>query len=206
MIAGCNMDADSYRTISSKIRNEIKIIDSHFIASAFLVSVKEEAEDIIKLVRKEFYDANHNCFAYRIGISGEVFKYSDDGEPSGTAGVKIFSAIQSKNISDILVVVTRYFGGTKLGVGGLSRAYFDSAMSLLNKVNIVEKILMEELRLKFPYDFTSQVMHTISKYEAKVVDTIYEADVKIILNIRKRLTDSFKMELMDVCRGNVELA
>ena len=200
------MDADSYRTISSKIRNEIKIIDSHFIASAFLVSVKEEAEDIIKLVRKEFYDANHNCFAYRIGISGEVFKYSDDGEPSGTAGVKIFSAIQSKNISDILVVVTRYFGGTKLGVGGLSRAYFDSAMSLLNKVNIVEKILMEELRLKFPYDFTSQVMHTISKYEAKVVDTIYEADVKIILNIRKRLTDSFKMELMDVCRGNVELA
>ena len=200
------MNADSYRTIFSKIQNEIKIIDSRFIASAFPVSVKEEAEDIIKQMRKEFYDANHNCFAYRIGISGEVFKYSDDGEPSGTAGVKIFSAIQSKNISDILVVVTRYFGGTKLGVGGLSRAYFDSAMSLLNKVNIVEKILMEELRLKFPYDFTSQVMHTISKYEAKVVDTIYEADVKIILNIRKRLTDSFKMELMDGCRGNVELA
>jgi putative IMPACT (imprinted ancient) family translation regulator len=111
-----NVNADSYRTISSKIRNEIKIIDSRFIASAFPVSVKEEAEDIIKQVRIEFYDANHNCFAYRIGISGEVFRYSDDGEPSGTAGVKIFRAIQSKNISDILIVVTRYFGGTKLAV------------------------------------------------------------------------------------------
>jgi uncharacterized YigZ family protein len=201
-----NVNADSYRTISSKIRNEIKIIDSRFIASAFSVSVKEEAEDIIKQMRKEFYDANHNCFAYRIGISGEVFRYSDDGEPSGTAGIKIYNAIQSKNVSDILVVVTRYFGGTKLGVGGLSRAYFDSAMSVLDKVKIVEKVLMEELTIKFPYDFTSQVMHTISRYEAKVIDTIYEEDVKMILSVRQAMVDIFKTELIDLCRGNVELA
>jgi uncharacterized YigZ family protein len=199
------MDVDSYRTISSKIRNEIKIIDSRFIASAFPVSVKEEAEDIIKQVRIEFYDANHNCFAYRIGISGEVFRYSDDGEPSGTAGVKIFRAIQSKNISDILIVVTRYFGGTKLGVGGLSRAYFDSTMSVLDKAKIVEKVLMEELTIKFPYDFTSQVMHTISKFEAKVIDTTYEEDVKMMLNVRQAMINNFKMELFDLCRGNVEI-
>jgi uncharacterized YigZ family protein len=199
------MDVDSYRTISSKIRNEIKIIDSRFIASAFPVSVKEEAEDIIKQVRIEFYDANHNCFAYRIGINGEVFRYSDDGEPSGTAGVKIFRAIQSKNISDILIVVTRYFGGTKLGVGGLSRAYFDSTMSVLDKAKIVEKVLMEELTIKFPYDFTSQVMHTISKFEAKVIDTTYEEDVKMMLNVRQAMINNFKMELFDLCRGNVEI-
>jgi uncharacterized YigZ family protein len=196
---------DSYQTITATATEEIKVSNSRFIASAFPVTAKEEAENFLKQVRKEFYDATHNCFAYRIGINGEVFRYSDDGEPSGTAGVKIFNAIQSKNVSDILVVVTRYFGGTKLGVGGLSRAYFDSAMNVLNKVGIIEKILMDELSIKFPYDFTSQVMHTILKYEVKVVDTVYEADVKMILNIRKRLTGDFKAELMDVCRGNVEL-
>jgi uncharacterized YigZ family protein len=199
------MHTDSYQTIFSKVQNEIKIIDSRFIVSAFPISVKEEAEDIIKQLRKEFYDANHNCFAYRIGINGEVFRYSDDGEPSGTAGVKIFNAIQSKNLSDILVVVTRYFGGTKLGVGGLSRAYFDSATSVLDMVKIVEKVLMEELIVKFPYDFTSQVMHTISKYEAKVIDTVYEEDVKMMLGVRQAMADNFKMELFDLCRGNVEI-
>ena len=156
-------------------------------------------------MRKQFYDANHNCFAYRIGLSGEIFRYSDDGEPSGTAGIKIYNAIQSKNLSDILVIITRYFGGTKLGVGGLSRAYFDSAISVLDKVKIVEKVLMDELTIKFPYDFTSQVMHTISKFEAKVIDTVYKEDVKMILSVRQAMVNIFKAELFDLCRGNIEM-
>jgi uncharacterized YigZ family protein len=200
-----NLNVDSYLTISSKIWNEIKIIDSRFIASVFPISVKEEAEDIIKQLRKEFYDANHNCSAYRLGISGEVFRYSDDGEPSGTAGIKIFSAIKSKNLSDLLLVVTRYFGGTKLGVGGLSRAYFDSAMSVLDKVKIVEKVLTEELNIKFSYDFTNQVMHAVSKFEAKILDTSYDEDVIMAVSVRRSMTKSFTTELFDLCSGNVKI-
>lgn len=199
------MIQDSYQAITATAREEIKVLNSLFIASAFPVATKEEADNILKKVRKEFFDANHNCFAYRIGITGEIFRYSDDGEPSGTAGIKIFIAIQSKNLSDILVVVTRYFGGTKLGVGGLSRAYFESATSVLKRVTIVQKILIDELSVKFPYDFTSQVMHTILKYEAKVVDTSYEEDIQMILTLRKSMTEHFKTELVNVCRGNVKI-
>lgn len=198
------MIQDSYQTITATAREEIKVSNSRFIASAFPVVTKEEADKILKKVRKEFFDANHNCFAYRIGITGEIFRYSDDGEPSGTAGIKIFNAIQSKNLSDILLVVTRYFGGTKLGVGGLSRSYFDSAMGVLNKLNIIEKILMEELKIIFPYDFTSQVMHTISKYLAQVVNSRYEEDIQMIVTVRKSMVEHFKAELIEVCRGNVK--
>lgn len=155
-------------------------------------------------MRKEFYDATHNCFAYRIGITGEVFRYSDDGEPSGTAGIKIYNTIQFKNLSDILVIVTRYFGGTKLGVGGLSRAYFDATLKVLDKAQIIEKILMDEIKIKFPYDFTSQVMHVISKYGAKVTDTIYEEDIIIIVNVQRGSVSSFNSELRDICCGNIE--
>lgn len=199
------MIQDSYQTIAATAREDIKVSNSRFIASALPVDTKEEADNILKKVHKEFYDANHNCFAYRIGMSGDKFRYSDDGEPSGTAGVKILNAIQSKNILDILVVVTRFFGGTKLGVGGLSRAYFDSAISVLNKVEIAEKILMDEMSVKFPYDLTSQVMHTISKYEAKVVNTIYQEYVEMILKVRLSRAASFPKELFDACRGKVEI-
>lgn len=198
------MIPDSYQTIASFLRSEIKVSNSRFIASAYPVSVNEEAEEFLKQVRKEFYDATHNCFAYRIGITGEVFRYSDDGEPSGTAGIKIYNTIQFKNLSDILVIVTRYFGGTKLGVGGLSRAYFDATLKVLDKAQIIEKILMDEIKIKFPYDFTSQVMHVISKYGAKVTDTIYEEDIIIIVNVQRGSVSSFNSELRDICCGNIE--
>ncbi|MDP2207726.1 MAG: YigZ family protein [Bacteroidota bacterium] len=199
------MIQDSYQTIASFSRIEIKVLNSRFIASAFPVTSKDGAEEILKKVRKEFYDANHNCFAYRIGMAGEVFRYSDDGEPSGTAGIKIFNVIQSKNLSDILVVVTRYFGGTKLGVGGLSRAYFEAALKVINNAQVIEKILMEEIKIKFPYDLISQVMHIISKFEVKVTDTTYGEDVIIFLNVRKGSVSSFTSELVEMCCGNINI-
>ncbi|MDI6802323.1 MAG: YigZ family protein [Bacteroidota bacterium] len=199
------MIQDSYQTIISFLRNEIKILNSRFIASAYPVSAKEETDKILQKVRKEFYDANHNCFAYRIGMTGKVFRYSDDGEPSGTAGVKIFSAIRSKNLSDVLVIVTRYFGGTKLGVGGLSRAYHDSALSVLKKVKVAEKITMSAVRIKFPYDFTSQVMYLISKYNVSIVGKNYQEDVEMEIEVRLSLVSDFGAELFNTCSGNVQI-
>lgn len=102
-------------------------------------------------------------------------------------------------------MVTRYFGGTKLGVGGLSRAYHDSALSVLEKVKVVEKILMSDVRIKFPYDFTSQVMYLTSKYNASIVGTNYQEDVQIILEIRQSLTSDFERALLDACRGDVQI-
>ena len=120
-------DIDKYYTIDKSVRTEIKIKGSRFISSIFNISDQISAEEILKKTRHEFYDATHNCFAYKIGFDGNIFRYSDDGEPSGSAGKPIYFTISKYNVSDILVIVTRYFGGTKLGVGGLVRAYSESA-------------------------------------------------------------------------------
>jgi uncharacterized YigZ family protein len=120
-------DIDKYYTIEKPVRTEIKIKGSRFISSIFSINDQISAEEILKKIRHEFHDATHNCFAYKIGYDGNIFRYSDDGEPSGSAGKPIFFAISKYDLSDILVIVTRYFGGTKLGVGGLVRAYSESA-------------------------------------------------------------------------------
>ena len=121
-------------------------------------------------------DASLFCVP-RLGSEGTEFRYSDGGEPSGTAGTKILAAIQSKGLSDILVVVTRYFGGTKLGTGGLGRAYFDSASRALSEAVVVLKVVAEELQITFSYDETSRVMNTLSHRKAKIIDTVYDEDV-----------------------------
>jgi len=126
---------DKYFTIEQPVFAEIKVKGSNFIAGAYPASDSVSALDILKTVRAKYFDATHNCFAYRIGFDGAEFRASDDGEPSGTAGKPIHFMITKYELSDILVVVTRYFGGTKLGVGGLVRAYSDSAEAVLQIVD-----------------------------------------------------------------------
>lgn len=122
---------DVYYTIKERKRAEIKVKGSRFIATASTASTKEAAMEFLEGIRTEFYDANHNCFAYRIGFRGLEYRYSDDGEPSGSAGKPILFSIGKFGYSDIIVVVTRIFGGTKLGVGGLARAYSEAAETAL---------------------------------------------------------------------------
>jgi uncharacterized YigZ family protein len=154
-------------------------------------------------VRREYFDATHHCFAYTLGSEGKEFRYSDDGEPSGTAGIKILAAIQSKSLSDVLVVVTRYFGGTKLGTGGLGRAYFESANRVLSDAAVVPKVVTEEMQITFPYDETSRILNTLSHRKAKIVDTIYDDDVTLRLSIRKNSALLLADELVNVTRGNI---
>ena len=124
---------DYYFTIKDVQRAEIKIKSSKFIATVSSVNSLDNAIDFLSKIRAEFFDATHNCFAYRIGWDGSTFRASDDGEPSGSAGKPILFSIQKFDVSDVIVVVTRYFGGTKLGVGGLVRAYSDAAELALEK-------------------------------------------------------------------------
>jgi len=197
--------ADEYRSIKSASTAVMKVEGSKFIAGAFPVEGQSQAEASLAKVRKEYFDATHHCFAYALGSEGKEFRYSDDGEPSGTGGVKILAAIQSRNLSDILVVVTRYFGGTKLGTGGLGRAYFESAGQALSGAEVIQKLVTEELEMTFPYDETSKVMNALSHLKAKIIDTIYDDDVTLRVSVRKSSEKSLGETLVDVTRGNIAL-
>ncbi len=194
---------DEYQTIKAVVTVSLKVEGSKFIATAFPVELRLQAEETLTKVRKEYFDATHHCYAYALGSEGKESRCSDDGEPSGTAGIKILAAIQSKNLSDILVVVTRYFGGTKLGAGGLGRAYFESANRVLLEAVVVPKVVAEELQITFPYDETSRVMNTLSHCKAKIVDTDYDEDVTLRISIRKSSGQSLAEELVNVTRGNI---
>ena len=135
---------DLYLTISSNTKGQFKDRGSRFIALAFHVVSEDEIKEQITLLRKEYHDARHHCFAWRLGPDMERYRVNDDGEPSGSAGRPIFGQIQSRELTDILVVVIRYFGGTLLGVGGLINAYRSAASDALEHANITEKKVEEK--------------------------------------------------------------
>ena len=194
---------DEYRSITAEIKGTLSVEGSKFIASAFPVETRLQAEENLAKEHKKYFDATHHCYAYALGSERKEFRSSDDGEPSGTAGVRIFSAIQSKNLSDVLVVVTRYFGGIKLGKGGLARAYFDAASRVLSDAVVKRKIVGDDLRLTFPYDETSRVMNALSQRKAAIIDTVYDDDVTLRVSIRKSQTAVLIGELENVTRGNI---
>lgn len=139
------------KTIKENVTTQIIEKKSKFIANLFYVSSVEDAENQLQQIRKQHYDARHNCFAYRIGETKDIIeKASDDGEPSGTAGAPMLNLLQKQNLTNVLVVVTRYFGGILLGTGGLVRAYTQAAKEALEKVEIVK----EELRIRIAINFT----------------------------------------------------
>jgi uncharacterized YigZ family protein len=195
---------DSYKTIARRQQCELKIKRSRFISTAVPVSTRAEAEVVYNTLQKQFHDATHNCFAYRIGIGQEEeFRYSDDGEPSGTAGKPIYEAILSANLTDLLIVVTRYYGGIKLGTGGLARAYRDSARQTLAESEVLEKFIMQNFRIIFEHDQTSVVMKTISDFELAPLDTDYGDHVSMKCAIRLSRYDQIRHELIDRSHGRV---
>jgi len=160
---GENTD-DIYFTINSEERTEIKVKNSLFIGTATPIHSKEQAIERLEMIRKEFYDASHNCFVYRLGETGLDFRAADDGEPSGTAGKPILFSIQRYGVSDVLLVVTRYFGGTKLGTGGLSRAYSstaDAVLMLCEKKPVYKTI---SVRVFCTYEDVKTILKLLEKY------------------------------------------
>lgn len=149
------------QTIQDRVRSEVKVRGSRFIATAVPVKDKVAATDVIEQIRKEFWDASHNCFAYQLAPNGAEYRFSDDGEPSGTAGKPILFAIQQRDLLDLLIVVTRYFGGTKLGAGGLARAYAEAANNALNEAEKVTIWPTTRIRVFTPYDDVSEVRRLV---------------------------------------------
>ncbi len=184
-------EKDYYFTVNKKARSEIKIKGSKFIASVTNVSTKEAAEDFIRQISAEFHDATHNCFAYRIGESGLEFRYSDDGEPSGSAGKPILFSLNKFSVSDTAVVVTRYYGGTKLGVGGLARAYSDAANEALEQAGKKKLHITVPVQVFCTYEDISSVKKLIDEY-AFTFDENYAAAVEFIAKIPASKVEEFR--------------
>ncbi|MBE2188626.1 MAG: YigZ family protein [Desulfobulbaceae bacterium] len=195
-------DIDVYYTVKNTVRNAIKVKSSDFIASVCPVSNIEQANNELTKIKAEFYDANHNCFAYKIGVRGDLYRYSDDGEPSGSAGKPIYFSIGKYNYTDILVVVTRFFGGTKLGVGGLVRAYSEAAESAL-ELCIREPIyLTETFEIRCEYTDVSTIKRLIADLSIESTET-YSEKVAFKAKILKSASDTFIDYIFSSTNGRI---
>ena len=152
---------DAYKSIAAPAQGLFKDNGSRFIALAYPVETEEQVKGIVAGPRKEYHDARHHCYAYRLGYKADVFRASDDGEPSGSAGRPILGQIDSLGLSDVLVVVVRYFGGIKLGIPGLIRAYKTSTADALAQAQVIEKIAGRNFRLTFDYLSMNAVMKVL---------------------------------------------
>lgn len=197
--------ADTYRSIQSRASSVLKVKGSRFIAEAIPVETREEAENEIENVRMRERDANHHCMAYRLGMTEDLFRYDDDGEPSGTAGAPILRQIDARELTNTLVVVTRYFGGTELGTGGLMRAYADAASEALDRASLVEKVVRVPVRLEFAYDDTSPVEQLLHQFDAEVQRRDYSEVTELTVGVRKSEKEAFLEAFTDALsdRGRI---
>lgn len=179
-------------TIKSDISSEIVEKKSKFIANLIKVENKEEAEEKIKEIKKKYYDARHNCVAYRIVEKDNLIeKASDDGEPSGTAGGPMLNILRNQNLANILVVVTRYFGGILLGTGGLVRAYSDATIKAINSADKVKKVMGIEFQISMEYSQFENFKYYCQKNKFNILNTQYSEDIVCNLTMEEDLKDKF---------------
>ncbi|MDX9791407.1 MAG: YigZ family protein [Candidatus Kapabacteria bacterium] len=193
---------DEYYTIAEPAISEIKIKGSVFIAAAYNATDRQQALNIHKEIKAKHHDASHNCYAYRIGFDGADFRAADDGEPSGTAGKPILAMLQKYELSDSIVVVTRYFGGTKLGVGGLVRAYSDSAESVLQIVSRKTIYRTIKFYIQCGYNDVSTVKKLIQK-DAVRFEEVYTDKVEFKAEILISKADDFEHVIYEITYGRV---
>ena len=175
-------------TIKNESTAEIVVKKSKFIANTFQVNTKEEAEEKINEIRKKYYDAKHNCYGY---IVENIEKSSDDGEPSKTAGAPILDILKKKNLQNVLVIITRYFGGILLGTGGLVRAYSQAAQEALEMSGVTTKIKGEKYTIFINYEDQKDVLYWCKKMNIKVIETNYNNDVELQLESTKEVREKF---------------
>ena len=175
-----------FKTIMQNARAEVEEKKSRFIANIFYVESVEEAEQNIKQIKKQYFDARHHCYAYRImDVAGMKEKQSDDGEPSGTAGAPMLNILQKNELVNVLVVVTRYFGGTLLGTGGLVRAYSDATLKALLDSGIGEQILGYVMRVVIAYKDLERFKYYCRKHKISIVKIIYEKNIICTIELTK---------------------
>lgn len=175
---------DTYRTIESPSEGLFKDKGSKFLAYVYHIESDEEIKPIIQTIKKEHFGARHHCYAYRLGANGDKYRANDDGEPSGTAGKPIHGQLLSFNVTNVLVVVVRYFGGTLLGVSGLINAYKNATADALQNANIVERLVEQKLSITFGYQDQNKVMRIVKEEQLTIEKADYNVHCKLIIPVR----------------------
>lgn len=185
MILNETLEKDHYNTIGVAGTSVFKDRGSKFLGFCFAVSTSEEALEQLENLRSRFHDARHYCFAYRVNPENPEVRYNDDGEPNNSAGIPIFNQLRAADLWNTLIVVVRYFGGTKLGVGGLVNAYKEAAAEAIKESRISVKYLIKTIDLRFPYPQMNEVMRMIKESEAKLIEERMTDDGGYLIGIRK---------------------
>ena len=180
---------DTYRTISKPSEGIYKDKGSKFIALAYPVTKEKKIKEKLNEVRKKYHDARHHCYAYRLGFDKLVYRINDDGEPSGTAGKPIFGQLLSNDLTDIMVIVVRYFGGTKLGISGLIKAYKTATMEALKEELIITKKVRDIYEVFFDYDQMNEVMKILKEDNINQLDQRFDLKCMVKFSVRKKLTN-----------------
>jgi len=178
--------SDTYKTIIAPTEGIYKEKGSKFLSFAIPVSSADEVKEIVKNYRKEYYDSRHVCYAYMLGADRKEFRANDDGEPSGTAGRPILGQINSRELTNILVIVVRYFGGILLGTGGLVVAYKEATTDALDQAEVIEKTVDESISIIFDYVLMNEVMRIIKDTNAQISSQNFEDQCAMQLSIRKQ--------------------
>jgi uncharacterized YigZ family protein len=189
---------------AAETRTEIQVLNSRFIATIMPAFSPAEAKTFIKRIKSEFADASHNVPAFLIGHGNSVTAHcSDDGEPSGTAGRPMLAVLQGSGLGDVAVVVTRYFGGTKLGTGGLVRAYSDAVRAILDIVPRAERVPTHTIMLALPYSHLERVRLLIADHNGTISDEDFAADVTITAKFSVESFDAFQLALQEMTHGSL---
>lgn len=194
----CSMSEDTYKTIVAPSEGICTEKRSKFIAIALPVRTVEEVKAHLETYQKKYYDARHVCYAYMLGHERKDFRANDNGEPSGTAGKPILGQINSNELTDILVIVVRYFGGIKLGTSGLIVAYKAAAAEAIAAATIIEKTVDEEVTFLFEYPFMNDVMRVVKEEEPEIQEQSYDMDCRMTLRIRQSMMPKLRARLKKV--------
>lgn len=195
-----------YFTVLKEAVGEYEEKKSIFIGAVKRCESEEEAKAFVTKIKNNHKEARHNCYAYVIGENMGIQRYSDDGEPQGTAGVPIIDVIKKKNLTNVAVVVTRYFGGVLLGAGGLVRAYTKAAAEAINNGEVVEKTLGRPIKLKISYDLLGKIQYFCSTNNYYIENTEYSDAVGVELYIEEEKLDIFKAKVIEATNGKIEIS
>lgn len=195
-----------YQIPAVNARIEKVVLGSRFIANAMRVETVTAVREQLNVIRKEMSDANHHAYAFRVGYGNSVTEgKSDDGEPKGTAGAPILAMIRGSDIGDIMVVVTRYFGGRKLGTGGLVRAYGGGAREVIEKLSIEKRIERTRLSIFIPYPLLDRVRHKIMEFDVQEIDCIYLTEVQLEVSIAEKDRIRFENAIIELSAATVKI-
>lgn len=192
-------EKDTYNTIEVEVGDALlKEKGSKFIGYVFPITTEEDAKFHIEFLKKKHHTARHWCYAWRLGFNGDKFRANDDGEPSNSAGMPIYGQILSKDVTNILVVVVRYFGGTKLGVGGLISAYKTTAKLVLDEANILEKTINVFFQLTFEYKDMNKVMRIIKEQNLTIEKQQMELNCEFLISVRQKNASKIEKLFLDL--------